>query len=297
MKIAIASSLQGWPEETSPDTPLDTTRLARYVAENLQRQFPQVEVGLYDREKFPGQGDAYLELRDAICRWGADAAVHIHQDAGAPGARGWHILYYHDEALPLATRLVAAMSSIPSPARLGGLQRRSDVAVLKRPPASVLVEAGFYTSPEDEALGVQGWGDPIVRGIANYLIQHCHVAEKEGEEEEDMVDLEWQSAPETGQGMFEGKAVDVYTAYGRGSDWLHVRINRAEKRPFLAFFNRNSDGAGFGPVALESNGYAGFVAPIAAAFNKPGLRESDYGWVAVHVLPEDSKAFRGFVRA
>lgn len=180
MKIAIVSSLQGYPEETSPETPVDTTRIARHVAERLQAALPQVEVGLWDREDYPGQGDCYIRAREDVVRWGADIALHIHQDAYKPGMRGWCVLWRNQEARPLADYLAAAMRVIPSPFR--GIIYRDDVAVLKAPRCSVLVECGFYTSPEDEAIGVAGWGDPLVRGLLNYLRDKYHVMPSKVEE-------------------------------------------------------------------------------------------------------------------
>jgi len=183
MKVAISSSLQGYPEESSPEDPLDTRRLGEYVANRLQLSFPQIEVDLYNRDDFPGMGDAYIALREAVVRWGADVHVTIHQDASIDHSiRGWHIIYYHAEALSLADELLSAMRWIPSPVRYGGIVRRSNVAVLKRPPVTVLVEAGFYTNPEDEAIGVVGWGEPIVKGISNYLIRHQGIYPQEKEE-------------------------------------------------------------------------------------------------------------------
>ena len=185
MKIAISSSLQSFPEESSPGDPMDTQRLGIHIFTQLVSIFPQVSFGLFNRKDFPGMGDAYLALRDEVIKWGADAHVTIHQDAGG-GGRGWCILYRNQDALILAKGILAAMKSIPSPCR--GVQYRNDVAVLKKPLVSVLIEAGFYTSPEDEAIGVAGWGDPIVRGIANYLKNNgIYPQEKE---EDEMIDLE-----------------------------------------------------------------------------------------------------------
>lgn len=292
MKIAIASSLQGPPEETSPGDPLDTQRLGEAVARRLADLYPHVEIDLLNREDFPGQGDAYLAVRRRIVQWGADIAVHIHQDASRSGGRGWSVLYCREEALSLAKEITAAMRNVPSPFR--GIFRRCDVAVLKAPPVSVLVEAGFYTSPEDEAIGVDGWANPIVRGIMNYLAHKCSIFPKPREEDEEMVDFEKQNAQERGQGSFAGRMVDVYQAYGRGSDWLHVRVNTPERRPYMVFFVRNADARIFS-AERASNGFAGDVVPLVSVFQ--GLGSGDYGWVTLHVLPEDSGRLRAFIRA
>jgi hypothetical protein len=113
-------------------------------------------------------------------------------------------------------------------------------------------------------------------------------------EEDEVVDFVKQPDQERGQAEFAGKTVDVYQAYGRGSDYLHVRINVKEDRPFMVFFNRNSDGAGFGPNLHKSRGYAGFVGRVNETVT--GISDSDYGWIGVHILPRDSRSFRGFVR-
>lgn len=185
MKFAICSSLQGQPEEFSPSTPVDCYRLSGYVYNRIADMYPQAEFDLFNRDDFPGQGDNFIGVRNAIVSWGADFAVHIHQDAGGgAGARGWHVIYYHGEALSLANELVYAMRSLPSPERYGGIVCRSNVAVLKAPKVSVLVEAGFYTSAEDEAIGIDGWGDAIIHGISNYLQHHWGLAPEEEKEDE-----------------------------------------------------------------------------------------------------------------
>lgn len=196
MKVAISSSLQGHPEESSPADPMDTRRLGQYVAERLQLLFPQIEVDLYNRDDFPGMGDAYIALREAVVRWGANVHVSIHQDASSdPSVRGWHTIFYHAEALSLADELVAAMAVIPSPVKYGGIVERSNVAVLRAPAVSVLVEAGFYTNAEDEAIGVAGWGEPIAKGIQNYLVRHyglymSEITTSGGEEEMPYIELD-----------------------------------------------------------------------------------------------------------
>lgn len=185
MKIAICASLQGAPEEFSPSTPMDCYRLAGAVYNRIADMYPQVEFDLFNRDDFPGQGDAYIALRNAYMAWGAEIAVHIHQDAGGGvGARGWHIIYYHGESIGLCNELLYAISKLPSPMRYGGIVQRGNVAVLKKPLVSVLVEAGFYTSQEDEAIGIDAWADAIVRGIGNYLQHHWGLTPVEKGEDE-----------------------------------------------------------------------------------------------------------------
>ncbi|MCX8014015.1 MAG: N-acetylmuramoyl-L-alanine amidase, partial [Rectinema sp.] len=265
MKVAIASSLQGKPEESSPETPLDCYRLSAYIAEKIQALFPQVDVELWNRNDFPGKGDAYIEMREAIAAWGANVAVHIHQDAGgAPGARGWHVIYYHQEAIPLVNSLLWSMRSIPSPERYGGAVKRTDVAAVKKPKISVLIEAGFYTSVEDEAIGVMGWGNPIVNGIARYLIDQWSIKPAEREVDKRVVDFVVQELREKGQkGPFEGLEVAVATALGKGTDYLHLRINAPDTRKVQVFINvyfpRSRD---LKPITLDCDSWRGRVVQL-----------------------------------
>jgi len=298
MKLAVVSSLQGHPEETSPETPMDTTRLARYIAEYLQERFSpeELEVGLYSRETHPDlKGDAYIELRNRLVRWGADAAVHIHQDAGAErGARGWHVIYYWPDAATLVNELLAALAHVPSPMRYGGAVHRA-IAATRAPRTSVLIEAGFYTSTEDEAIGVAGWGDAIVRGIANWLVRHrgCRERQKQKEDEK-VVDLVRQELQEQGQGIFAGKSVDVWTGYGGADDYLHLRINAPETRKVVAFLNVCYPAPrDLKPLVLDCDSWRGRVIKLSDM----GLKSGEFAWVAVHLLPEDSKRFRGFLRS
>jgi hypothetical protein len=205
LRVAIANSLQGNPEENSPLTPVDCRRLSTYIYNLLADMFPQVEVELFNREDVGGTGDEYLPLRNKIVAWGADIAVHMHQDAGPEGARGWHIIYYHEEALPLAYAIESYMDDLPSPEKYGGVVPRDNVAAVKLPYKSVLIEAGFYTSAEDEALGIAGWGDPVVKGVSLYL-QQLGIYPIDQEEEEDMATY----APRQVKDTTAGKKVYVF---------------------------------------------------------------------------------------
>ena len=144
--------------------------------------------------------------------------MHIHQDAGAErGARGWHVIYYWPDAATLVNELLAALARVPSPMRYGGAVHRA-IAATRTPRTSVLIEAGFYTSTEDEAIGVAGWGDAIVQGISRWLVRHRGIREKASRKEDDkVVDFEKQELQENGQGIFKGKMVDVFSAVGSGT--------------------------------------------------------------------------------
>lgn len=219
---ALAASLQGAPEEFSPGTPVDCYRLAGYIYNRLADMYPQAGWELFNRDDFPGQGDNFIGVRNAIVAWGADFSVHIHQDAGGEaGALGWHIIYYHGEALSLANELLYAMRGLPSPMRYGGIVCRSNVAVLKAPKVSVLIEAGFYTSAQDESIGIDGWGDAIIHGVSNYLQHHWGLSPV-GEEEE--------------MPRFEKVAEGVYACARIGADnvlYIHLENQFDKKLKFI----------------------------------------------------------------
>jgi hypothetical protein len=290
-KGALAASLQGQPEEFSPATPVDCYRLAGYIYNRLADMYPEAGWELFNRDDFPGQGDNFIGVRNAIVAYGADFAVHVHQDAGGePGARGWHIIYYHGEALSLANELVYAMRALPSPMRYGGIVCRSNVAVLKAPKVSVLVEAGFYTSIDgDEAIGIEGWGNAIIHGISNYLQHHWGLSPV-GEEEEEMVEFT-RMADEEGQGIFKGQTVASFKAYGKGTDWIHASINSPGQEKFLLLFNVQYPAKRDVQCKEVSDGYYGRVQQMTGY-----IGADEYAWVGVHVPVDLAGSFRGFIR-
>jgi hypothetical protein len=233
MRIAIASSLQGYPEESSPGDPMDTRRLGRYVAEHLQALFPQIEIGLYDRDDVGGIADSYLALRDQLMAWGADISIHIHQDASSdPTARGWCILYYHAKALSLANEIESAMRSIPSPFR-GVLKRK--IAATTQPEISVLIEAGFYPSVKDELIGIVGWGDPIVAGAMNYLARHYGIYPQHQPTEEDEDMAARVTSPVAGEHHFPDVWLEHFKTYylhmqNRGKEEAHVIVSGCQRK-------------------------------------------------------------------
>ncbi|HPC28348.1 MAG TPA: hypothetical protein PKX17_06435 [Candidatus Methanomethylicus sp.] len=241
MKIAICSSLQGSPEEFSDDA-LDCYRLSGYIYNRLADMFPTVDFDLFNRDDFPGQGDAYLQLINAYTQWGAGIAVHIHQDAGGGGgARGWHIIYANNASITLVNELVWALSQLPSPMRYGGAVCRNNVAAVKRPAISVLIEAGFYTSAADEAIGIEGWGDAIVKGVSNYLIRHWGIAP--GEEEDNMAIYHPRQMRDNDKGQHVYKFDTAMVGNGWRSfydlyneDWpegINVEVYTSEKQPVI----------------------------------------------------------------
>jgi len=215
MKVAICASLQGVPEEFSPSTPVDCYRLAGRVYNLLAEHYPSVEFDLFNRDDFPGAGDAFSALIRAYMAWGAEVAVHIHQDAGGgAGARGWHVIYYNNASTTLVNELLATIAALPSPMRYGGAVCRDNVAAVKRPAVSVLVEAGFYTSAEDEAIGLDAWGEAIARGVGNYLERHRGISP--GEEKENEMAI---YHPERQKDQ-DGKAVYKFNDAMVGNGWL-----------------------------------------------------------------------------
>jgi hypothetical protein len=213
-KIAICCTLQPSAEQNSPDTPMDCFRLTGYIYNRLCVLFPDLEIEMFNRADFPGTGDDYLELRQATVAWGADMALHVHQDAADPTARGWHIIYYHPEAMSLVDELWWALKNVDSPMRYGGIVNRKDVAAVKKPLVSVLVEFGFYTNVEDENLGIDDWGNAAVTGVVNY-VRHNWYIQPEKEEDIDMIREGCKEA-------MDHSFLDVWTSKFE-KIWLHIQ--------------------------------------------------------------------------
>ncbi len=189
MRIAIVSSGQGFPEESSPGDALDTRRIGKALAGILAEMYPAHQVNLLNRDDYGGTYDYYMDSWQDANEWGADLVVHIHQDAGA-GGRGFSVLYCHDMALAsdIHTALLSLKKDYGVPDR--GLSQRCGVAVLgNAAQPAALVECGFYTSPEDEALGPQVWARAVALGMESYIGTHLGIWPDE-EEEEMIVDFE-----------------------------------------------------------------------------------------------------------
>lgn len=186
MKLAIISSLQGFPEEYDDDA-VNTESICHALVSLLEGMYPSHEINLLDRADYPGMGDAYNQSWKDANAWGADLVCHVHQDAGAEGARGFSVLFCHD--MKLAAEIYEALLSLRKdygiPDR--GMSPRCGVAVLgnAQQPA-VLVEAGFYTSPEDEAIGPGPWASAIALGIEGYVGRTWGIWPAEDKEEEGM---------------------------------------------------------------------------------------------------------------
>ncbi|MFA4972884.1 MAG: peptidoglycan recognition family protein [bacterium] len=117
--------------------------------------------------------------------------------------------------------------------------------------------------------------------------------EKEGDD--DVIDFEKQSLQEKGQGILADNEVDVWTAFAAGSDYLHARANHGAKCKVMAFAADVSTGNVFGPEVWELGAYAGSIRRLSELVF--GTRDSGDYWVSLHMLPDDSACFRGFVRA
>jgi hypothetical protein len=216
---------------------------------------------MFNRDDFVGQGDAYLALRNATVAWGADIALHVHQDAAEATARGWHIIYYHPEALPLVNELWWSLKNVASPARYGGIVCRDNVAVVKKPLVSVLGEFGFYTNQQDENLGIDDWGNAAVSGMVNYL-KHNWYIQPEKEEDIDMIREGCKAAT-------DHTWLDVWTTKF-DTVWLHVQAGPHSwdpKKPvtkvYLYLTKDQDNGAKFEPcpTVLELVAHADYPQP------------------------------------
>jgi hypothetical protein len=203
------------------------------------------------------------------------------------------VIYYHNASLGLAGDIDTELHKLSSPERYGGIVYRGNVAAVKAPERSVLIEAGFYTSAEDEAIGIEGWGDAIVRGITNNLIEEWGIfpPEQSQEEEDDVVEfIRMQDEP--GQGMFAGETVASYKAYGKGTDWLHVSINADGQNKFLLLFNVNYPARRDFQKKEYTDGYYGRVQQLTSY----GLNKDEYAWIGIHIPVALENSFMGFIR-
>jgi len=240
VRVAFIASLQGFPEEWDTDTE-DATRIANRAAAIVAAAAP-VEVTVFDRTDYYGQGDVYVKARDDAIRWGADVIVNIHQDAGAPGARGFTVLYYDDLAFArvMDESMRRVLLPLGVPAR--PLMPRDGVAVLKLR-ESVLVEAGFYTSPADEAIGTEPYAQAIAQGTLAWLHLAHGVGMKEGMEEM----TARIGAPIAKEHHYPDVWLKRYVTY-----WLHAQ-NRSKEEAVVvvAGCQRKEDGGSYFTIRLD----------------------------------------------
>ncbi len=180
MKIALAASLQGAPEEPAANA------IVSALLTLLTEMYPGHEVRPFWRAS-GYVGDAYAQVWRDINAWGADLAVHIHLDAGDSGARGFSVLFCHDTIL--AAEIYEALLSLRKDhgVKDRGMVPRCDVAVLNRAnqPAT-LIECGFYTSPEDMAIAPYVWASYISIGLEAYIGRTRGIWPAEDKEDEGM---------------------------------------------------------------------------------------------------------------
>lgn len=209
MRIAIAASLQGFPEEWDTDTE-DATRIANACANIVKAWYPSFPVEVFDRSDYLGQGDVFLKVKNDIERWGADISVHIHQDAGPPSARGFTVLYWRD--LKFARIMGEAMYRVLNPLGVPfrGLMQRGNVAVLKASMPVVLVECGFYTSPADEAIGTMPYAQSVADGIRDFLQEAYGIGIEQGEEEIMYLEAKLWVDPNTGEPILDSNDHFIY---------------------------------------------------------------------------------------
>lgn len=240
-------------------------------------------------------------------RWGANLCISLHSDGGYEYSSHHASLmcYQEPRTLQLATQIMSDFcQGIGHTNR--GLQKRTPgtngVAVLRIPeeagiPAILLEVTWHDRDPDAKLLRTYTWRDQVAQALAKALAKALLLPTPETEEEDDkVVDFEKQPEQEPGQGKFRGKKVDVYQAYGKMSDFLHVRINTGADREYMVFFNKDSEPKGYGPVVEKSLGFRGSVRPLKDVFAESKPSPDDYGWVALHVLPEDSPKLRAFIR-
>lgn len=218
MKIAVAASLQGYPEEYDSDTE-DATRIANRAANMLRKFYPTDQIEVFDRTDYPNAGDAYMKVKDDINKWGANIAVHVHQDAGAPGARGFTVIYKNsiDYAVIMNEAMKKVLKPLGVPAH--SITPSDGIAVLKIAIPVVLVECGFYTSPYDEAIGTEPYAQSVALGVSNYLIQvmkHYPIGE---EKEDDVMIYVLEKKIQQG-GQYVWVAPDVFSHLDNIGDFL-----------------------------------------------------------------------------
>jgi hypothetical protein len=243
MIITVASSLQGRPEEASPDDNLDTYRIGIKLFQLLSNTYNGSKIELLNREDYPGEGDAFQHVYKDINAMGANVSLHIHQDAGPAGARGYMVLYnpyskFPTEAFAIMVRneMEKLLAPLKVPKRGNGLQKRipgtNGVGVLTnaQQPA-ILIECGFYTSAEDEAVGENPYAAGILNGVVRFIKEFYGVSPEGGNE---MVFIKMDKlGVKTRE---DGSKFDVYGAATVGPADLLAYIDLATNTDVRIFF-------------------------------------------------------------
>lgn len=248
MKIAIACSLQGPPEEPIAHA------VGKKLANKLRAACPGHNVELYERADYPGAGDCYKTLARDIEYWlsGGGFAVHIHADASQnKQAYGYSILYGKESDLKLAQYLQSHLSKL---ARSGytrdrGLYKRTDVAVLRRRNVAVLVEVGFYTNPQERArLESEDYSELLASLLADGIIAYARsISPEEKGEQEKMKLVVPLSQGVDGKPMRDPLGWYVYNCPSVNSEWwldisnehgadvqIKIWVNAFEKKDVVA---------------------------------------------------------------
>jgi hypothetical protein len=133
-------------------------------------------VKVFDRDMYPGGGDPITQLWHDINAWGAYCAVHVHQDAGGYG-RGYTTLYRKSKEF--AYIMDKAFDEVVGPYDVPdrNLMYFTRAGVLNNANMPALIsECGFYTSPEDEAIGVETYAQAIALAVRRFAPPSAKVA-------------------------------------------------------------------------------------------------------------------------
>ena len=113
---------------------------------------------------------------------------------------------------------------------------------------------------------------------------------------EKVVDFLRQEAKERGQGIFDGKEVEVWRAFGCGSEYLHFAVTCAQPgEKIMLFADSPYAGKALGSAVVAAQFFGNRPTQLSTLI--PGVGPNDYVWLTIHMLPDTSRRFRGFIRA
>lgn len=206
----VATSLQWFPEEFSPDTPVDAYRIGNRTYEILCDWYGAEHVDLLNRDDYGGDDDCFVRLLHDINERNPLCAVHIHQDACSSG--GTLICYYKSLEFALMARpFFEALEELNINYR--GLQKRvpgvNGVYVLTNANHdAILTENGDYTHWQDEAIGIEPYAQANAKSVAAWLEKKYGIKPKR--KDDDVMISNLQIKPKQGS-LFVWVAPDVFT--------------------------------------------------------------------------------------
>ncbi|MFA5238313.1 MAG: hypothetical protein WC476_01220 [Phycisphaerae bacterium] len=176
VRICLITSLQGPPEETSPNDNLDTRRIG--IALENRFKAAGFQTNLLNRDDFPNEGDAYLHAIQLARVWGPTLIINIHQDdIGNSTETGWLVEYndgfvgskeFAEEIAAVFRTMIPIGTSRPA---TGGVIIDDHVAATKNV-WDILIEYGMYGGTDEQKVTLEQWAEATYQGTLNCLIKY-----------------------------------------------------------------------------------------------------------------------------